>query len=231
MSIEPGKFRARLSFFAEAKFLHRMQRETRHSLNRAVTALFGDIMPFICKKLPFIIPIIGKKIPLVVERNIRGVTLIELIVTLTIAVILLSVAVPSMTSFLNLNRLVTANNNLVADLNLARNEAIKQASQVAICKSGGGATCVPTGGWQSGWIVFADMDTSGTWTASDVLLRRYEGFGAGITVTASSDTIVYDRQGATASTSFSLCDTKTSKRRTIRLTAAGHATSTEGTCP
>lgn len=207
-----------------------MQIATRHSFRRTVSALFGDCLPFIGKKLPSIEPIIGKKVPLVEVRNTCGVTLIELIVTLTIAVILLSVAVPSMTSFLNSNRLVTANNDFIADLALARTEAIKQAGQVAVCTSGGGTTCVPAGAWESGWIVFADIDMSGAWTASDVLLRRYEGFGAGITVTASSDTIVYDRQGATASTSFSLCDVKTNKERIIRLTAAGHATFSEGTC-
>lgn len=208
-----------------------MQRVTRHSFHRAETPLFGDYLPLVGKKLPFVLPIVGENIPLVEIRNIRGVTLIELIVTLTIAVILLSVAVPNMMSFLNSNRLVTANNDLIADLALARVEAIKQAGQVAVCTSGGGVTCVPAGAWESGWIVFADIDMNGTWTASDVLLRRYEGFGAGITVTASTDTIVYDRQGATTSTSFNLCDAKTSKERIIRLTAAGHATSTEGTCP
>lgn len=202
---------------------------TRHSFRRT-GALFGDCTPFIGKKLPLIEPIIGKTLPLVEIRSIRGITLIELIVTLTIAVILLSVAVPSMTRFLGSNRLVTANNDFVAALALARTEAIKQAGQVAVCTSGGGTACVSAGAWESGWIVFADVDMNGAWTASDVLLRRYEGFGAGVTVTASTDTIVYDRQGATASTSFSLCDAKTSKERIIRLTAAGHATFSEGTC-
>lgn len=208
-----------------------MQIATRHLFRRTVSALFGDCIPFIGKKIPFIKPIIGIKVPLVDIHKIHGVTLIELIVTLTVAVILLSVAVPSMTNFLNSNRLVTANNDFIADLALARTEAIKQAGQVAVCTSGGGTTCVPAGAWESGWIVFADIDMSGTWTASDALLRRYEGFGTGVTVTASNDTVVYDRQGATASTSFGLCDAKTSKQRIIRLTAAGHATFTEGTCP
>lgn len=207
-----------------------MQRATRHSFNQTEIPLFGTYLPFILENTPIVKPTIRKNMPLVGTRRICGVTLIELIVTLTIAVILLTVAVPSLTSFLNSNRLVTANNDLMADLALARVEAIKQAGQVAVCTSGGGSTCAPASAWESGWIVFADVDMSDTWTASDVLLRRYEGFGAGVTVMASSNTIVYDRQGATTSTSFSLCDANTSKERIIRLTAVGHATFSEGTC-
>ncbi|MBL4852096.1 MAG: GspH/FimT family pseudopilin [Gammaproteobacteria bacterium] len=87
----------------------------------------------------------------------RGFTLIELMVTLTIAAILVTLS----TSFGNLlqrNELTTVVNTLVADMNFARSEAIKTGTEVIICITQDGLNCAKGDRWHDGWMVYYDKD-------------------------------------------------------------------------
>lgn len=55
-----------------------------------------------------------------------GVTLIELVVTISILAVLVSLAIPSFIEFLKNNRVNSQTNELVALINLAKNEAIRR---------------------------------------------------------------------------------------------------------
>ena len=79
-----------------------------------------------------------------------GFTLIELMMTITIAAIVLGFAIPSFTESIRSNRLTTYANEMVTSLNLARSEAIKRGEQVVIRKTGTE--------WENGWQVFVDID-------------------------------------------------------------------------
>ena len=72
-------------------------------------------------------------------RTQRGFTLTELMVTVAVAGILAMVAVPNMRTFLQNNRLSAASNDLLRSFYLARTEAIKHQTNVAVC-----ASAVPT---------------------------------------------------------------------------------------
>lgn len=69
-----------------------------------------------------------------------GFTLIELMVTLVILVISLTIAVPAFQSMLQKNRITGAVNALVADLQLARQEAIKRNQTITLVVQGAGST-------------------------------------------------------------------------------------------
>ncbi|MDM3871262.1 GspH/FimT family pseudopilin [Porticoccus sp. W117] len=85
-----------------------------------------------------------------------GFTLIELMVTVAILAILVAVAVPAMTSFMNSNRLTAHTSALKQAIQYARSEAVAKNQNVSVCASSDGATC--TGAWNQGWIVRLDSD-------------------------------------------------------------------------
>ncbi len=52
-----------------------------------------------------------------------------------------------------------------------RSEAVKRNARVTICKNSDNATCIATGTWAQGLIVFVDASTAGTEDAGDTVLR------------------------------------------------------------
>ncbi|MEY3758747.1 MAG: hypothetical protein RIR39_238, partial [Pseudomonadota bacterium] len=111
----------------------------------------------------------------------------ELMVTISIAGILLGVAIPSFTSIISSNRLTTYANELVTALNLARSEAVKRGVQVIVMRKG-----VTGSEWKSGWDVFVDNDASNVFNddgdatlceaGEDCLLRTYDPLPDGYTL-------------------------------------------------
>jgi type IV fimbrial biogenesis protein FimT len=117
-------------------------------------------------------------------KTYRGFTLIELMITLFIVSILLTVGVPSLKSFMKSNRLIASSNDLVSALHVARSEAIKLNKRVTVCSSSDGKNCANSKKWQQGWIVFVDANDDRTSTGnickalgdinSDCILRVHD---------------------------------------------------------
>jgi type IV fimbrial biogenesis protein FimT len=126
-----------------------------------------------------------------------GFTLIELMVTVAIAGVFASLAAPAMTTLIRNNRIQTEASSLVGDLQLARNEAIKRGSPVAVCPAAvGGGSCLTTNTWQSGWIVFTDPNGNGVYDGNPEAVLRYRQ------ALTSTDTVAASTQPATNSISF-----------------------------
>lgn len=127
----------------------------------------------------------------------RGFTLIEMIVTMAVAAILLTVAVPSFKYVTNNNRMSAENNGLLGDLQFARAEAIKEGRTVTVCVSADGATCANSTAWQSGWIVFSDPTNVGVVDAGETILRVQHTFSSSDSYAASNNVsaITFNRDG------------------------------------
>ena len=95
-------------------------------------------------------------------RKAHGFTLIELLTFLAIVAVLAGIGAPAFTGLTRSAKLTSATNDLFASLLMARSEAAKRRSRVAVCKSSDGNACAASGGWEQGWIVFHDANNSGT---------------------------------------------------------------------
>ena len=86
-------------------------------------------------------------------RRLRGVTLVELMVSLAVLGVLATLTAPSFRQTIHNYRLDNYGNSLVAAARVARSEAIKRNSSVRLCPSANGSTCTTDGQWEQGWII------------------------------------------------------------------------------
>jgi len=140
------------------------------------------------------------------RRSSAGFTLIELMVTLTVAAILMAAAIPAMRTFVQNDRQWTQSNSLVMSLNAARSEAIKQdvAGGVIICASTDGATCSGAN-WSQGWVVINPALPAGTTLMSVPALPT----GSTMSEQNALTQVVFRSNGmTTAAAAFTMCDSR-----------------------
>jgi type IV fimbrial biogenesis protein FimT len=166
-----------------------------------------------------------------------GFTLIELMVTIAVLGILVSIAVPSYQNMVLGNRIVAQANQVVTALNYARSEAVKRGATAIVCASNGGTSCSGITNWTTGWLVFADANGNGT-VDNGELLRVWPALTGGNTLNAgSSKQITFAATGFTSpavNDIFRLCDSRgPTNARAIVINAMGRSYVTKGTasCP
>jgi type IV fimbrial biogenesis protein FimT len=87
-----------------------------------------------------------------------GFTLLELLVTLALGAVLLTLAVPTFTNLVLESRMTASVNRFVHGMYVARHEALKSGADVAMCRSRSGQQCTHSGRWETGFIVFVNRD-------------------------------------------------------------------------
>jgi len=120
-----------------------------------------------------------------------GVTLLELMVVLAVSAILLMIGIPSFAAFTSSSRLASATNELVSSLHLARSEAIKRNSRTVICTSATGTSCVASGGWHQGWLVFHDVNNNAVRDAGEGVILTRSAMPDGLRLTGNSHVSAY----------------------------------------
>lgn len=161
----------------------------------------------------------------------NGFTIIELMLTILIVSIVLAIGVPSFTAAIQNNRIAGQINTLLSTLNYARAEAVKLGNTtVTICGSTDQAGC-DTSNWESGWIVFRDVNGNGSVEAGDTILRVQEALTGGNTLRtngfAAATHIQFGNRGTTGQQgTFTLCDSRgaTEARGTV-INLSGQARS------
>jgi type IV fimbrial biogenesis protein FimT len=131
------------------------------------------------------------------SKRMSGVTLVELMMTLSLVAILMAIGVPSYKYVTNANRLAGEVNGLLGDMQFARGEAIKEGQTVVICSSTDGATCSNSSSWKAGWIVFSDSNANGSVDAGETVRRVQNAFNSSDTLNADNNisAVSFNREG------------------------------------
>lgn len=107
---------------------------------------------------------------------------------MAVAVILVTVAVPSYRGVVARNTLAANVNDLIGALNYARSEAVGRGLAVYVCASHNQQTCSDDGDWSRGWIIYApEPQSSDAQPNDDNRLRVHGATGSGFSV-VSQDT-------------------------------------------
>lgn len=162
------------------------------------------------------------------RRASGGFTLVELMVTIAVAAILISIAVPSLTDATLSGKLSASANDLVAGAVVGRSEAIKRNAVARMCVSSDGSTC-GSGGWEQGWIIVIP--------STSTVIQKHDAAPSGYKVTSSTASIDFQPSGVgSTQASITVCratPTAGSQERVVTVSATGRAyvTRTEtGSC-
>lgn len=153
-----------------------------------------------------------------------GYSLYELIGTIAVVALVLSLGVPSFGRILAEHRLKVEVDTLFHAIHLARKESIVRRREVTLCPSPDGQQCTPGFDWSQGFIMFANLDRDGPpeRDPDEPLIRRYS--------TSSHNLVLANRRSFSFRTTalratngtFFLCDkARRSKARRLIVSYTG----------
>ena len=149
----------------------------------------------------------------------RGLTLVELVVTIAILAILVTVGIPGFQALVAQNRATTTANDLLASLQFARSAAISNAQDVTVCP--GVSSCTSGGQWQGGWIVLGTADDG-----SAEVLRQHPAPASSVSM-SGADEWVFSNTGTLEGQAIVHFDITVSSvagaARTVCMSLAGNA--------
>lgn len=146
----------------------------------------------------------GIAITLLMKRY-HGLTLVELTVTLAVAIVLLAVGIPMFQGMQERSMATSQTNGLITAIQLARSEALTRGVPISVCalQAVGSAACSNNNtAWANGWQVFQDSgNTPNTIDAADPanpIIRVFpdlEVARTGVTQTASTPALRFLQTG------------------------------------
>lgn len=163
-------------------------------------------------------------------QALQGFTLVELLVTMAVLVVAVSIAAPAFNDMVLRHRAASTTNEFLASLSEARSEAARRRRNVTVCaRASGGDTaecnadnqatgaCQCSGtAWENGWLTFVDMNADGTLgtvaDTGDTLIYAHPPLANNTSLRRSgaspaNETLAFNAQGnlvGTAAT-FALC--------------------------
>jgi type IV fimbrial biogenesis protein FimT len=163
----------------------------------------------------------------------QGFTMVELMVSVSIAAILAVMAAPSFSSFISKGRADSASKQMFSDLNMARVESIKRNRRVLVCPSPNTSTitgCATGNSWANGWVMCVDGDNDGvcdsiTATTDPNYPNPFairSPMSSGITMTGTANPITFKPDGSGVLASLSIVSGSTTK--TVSVATAGFVT-------
>lgn len=104
----------------------------------------------------------------------RGFTMVELMIAVAVLAVLTAIALPNFTSFMRRNNVTAHANDLLADLQYARSEALTQRSFVSLCPRAATAgeadqACADadSANFDGGWLIYGATSAHAAYDATD----------------------------------------------------------------
>jgi type IV fimbrial biogenesis protein FimT len=182
--------------------------------------------------------------------RVRGFTLVEMMITITVAVILLVIAVPSFNYIINSNRLTTTANAMIGSLNTARMAAVQRNASVQFCSNSATSNTSDTLGGACGTNAGAvlALTSPGAATTTPVLTAPSELSISSIQIHGTIAAIRFNGQGqglvpgtstpfdsSTGGVVVDVCSTALSTNNHIQVSMAAGSiittTPSTGACP
>lgn len=117
----------------------------------------------------------------------RGFTIYELLITLVVVGIVLTIGIPNLSEFTRNSRITSTVNDLHSSFLLARSEAAREKAPITICASANSMDAAANcdgGSFDNGWIIFIDLDGNiGRAGVGENVLRRHPPVPDAIDVT------------------------------------------------
>ena len=175
------------------------------------------------------------------RKQSKGVTAMDLLVTMTMATILMVIGVPGLQEYGMNQQIKSALSLLHSDLKLARNDAISLNARTVACPGDAKTGCAGHSQWNQGWLVFADLNDDRQWQNEEPLLREAIEFDGLSISSPESRSLIRFFPGGTApgsNTSIVFCDRRGfEKGQKIVLSNSGRmrqsalTSSDEARCP
>ncbi|AKH19941.1 GspH/FimT family pseudopilin [Sedimenticola thiotaurini] len=144
------------------------------------------------------------------SRHCGGLTLLELLTTLAIASITLSLAIPAMGALIGTNTRASSINTMISHLQLGRSEAITRGKDTILCPSQNGQDCLDSTVWEQGYILVEDSNNSNAVDNGDQLIRHVQQPDDRITIrsTPGRKRILFNPRGMSPgyNLTLSFCD-------------------------
>lgn len=144
-------------------------------------------------------------------RGKNGFTLINLMLTLAIAGIAMTIGVPALNNLAARGQQTAEINSLVRHLHLTRSHAIKTGVNHVLCPSADGLACLGASQWDRGYILFQDKNKDGVRDPGEELLQAYRStseISIGMNSTSGRTQVTYRQDGFSVGSNLTLtfCD-------------------------
>ncbi len=162
-----------------------------------------------------------------------GFTLLELLITCAIAVISLSIAVPSFASILQSSRVKSTSQTLNNSLFIARNHALNNRTRVIVCHASSPeqTSCSNQRNrntdWSNGVISFVDRNANNELDADDEIVNKMIPNKGVAVVFNQNGRLRFFSDGSARSAGFYICHKTTQQQRHIRILHTGRTRTLE----
>ncbi|WP_417316073.1 MULTISPECIES: GspH/FimT family protein [Gammaproteobacteria] len=140
-----------------------------------------------------------------VPQRMAGLTLLELLITITILTITISLSAPTLMSVVSENQLSTTTKLLARTVSFSKAEAIKRGRRVVMCLSKSTTACDSEAAKYV--LVFEDSDQTGNPTQDKALVRTLKLNASVIAVSYNRSFLAFSSRGYASGTNgtFKIC--------------------------